>query len=59
MTEPVAKMRELVEKLKKKKGYNAITGQVVNATSLYEDMMYMENGELRFRNINDSRLIPE
>lgn len=57
MQEPIAKLRQLTEKLKKEKNYGYVTSLVKNDIELYKNMMFVDsNGDLRFTNINDAKL---
>lgn len=60
MMTPVAKLRTLTENLKKVKGYNPITRQVVNPTSMYKNMITIAaDGDMLFTNPNNSNLLKE
>lgn len=58
MSQIVAKIRTLTDKLKKEKNFGYITSFIKNDISLYANMYKMQDGDLRFKNINDSSLSP-
>lgn len=57
MAKVVAESRTKVEKLKESSGYNVVTRQVMNPTSMYKGMIYLDpQHDLRFANVNSPNL---
>lgn len=64
MVEPIAKITELVKKLKKAKSYSYIGSRIIgNQSSLYENMYVRDQkiaqGDYLFKHVDDVTLLPE